>query len=538
MAQLILISALCACLISACLVPAIRAIFRRLGLVDRPDRERKLHLGAVSLGGGLAVFLSVGITLAVIAGGDRVLGGRFLPAATIAPLHTSASSADAALPRAGTVAQDRQRNQWYLLLAAAGVLMLVGLVDDTVALRGRQKLLLQILVVAALVAGGTLVQSFQWFGHVIELGIFAYPVTLLWLLAAINALNLIDGADGMASTAGAILSLALAVLCVQNGNFIGGAVAAALAGSLLGFLLYNRPPATIYLGDAGSMVIGLMLGVISIWSSVQGSALVTFAPLLVLAVPLFDSFIAIVRRLLTGRGIFAADRAHLHHRLLDRFSHGVMLVVVAGLCGISALAAILSVHWDQQWLALGGAMVVLGLLVCTGCFGGAELRMLVSRSSHFGESLLARDQSCDTLFHQRSIRLQGDHCWDAIWISLVDFASDHGLVQVKLNVAIAWMQQGYHGSWRRVRMPDKVDQVYMKMPLFLDGRPIGRLEVIGDARAAAITSTLQATLQHSEDLQVQIQLLVCSDEIASWQVADAAAAEELVGSGKLALSSS
>src|SRR5690606_34845846 len=221
-------------------------------------------------------------------------------------------------PHRGPADNPVLKGQWLILFGAASVLMLVGLLDDAIALRGRQKLLLQILVVAAIVGGGTVVQSFNLFGYDISLGIFAYPVTVLWLLAAINALNLLDGADAMASTVGAIISGGLAVLCVQTGNPLGAVVAAALSGALIGFLFYNRPPATIYLGDAGSMVIGLFVGVISIWGAVKGSALVSFAPMMVLTLPLFDSAVAILRRVLTGRGIFATDRGHLHHRLLDR----------------------------------------------------------------------------------------------------------------------------------------------------------------------------------------------------------------------------
>ncbi len=481
MSQLVVISIICGCLVSVVLVPLVRTIFRRFGIVDQPDRERKLHSNAVALGGGLAVFLSVGITFALMLSGDRYWGDGLL----------------------GTLG-----SQWYLLFSAAGVLMLVGLLDDAFTLRGRQKLLFQILVVVSVVGGGTLVQSINLFGYPINLGVFAYPLTVLWLLAAINALNLIDGADGMASTAGAIISFGLAILCVQSGTFLAAVVAAALAGSLVGFLAYNRPPASIYLGDAGSMVIGLFVGVISIWSSVKGSTLLSIAPLVVLTVPLFDSTIAILRRVLTGRSIYATDRAHLHHRLLDRFSHPMMLVVVAVLCGITTGAAILSIRLGEQWIAIGGVFLVLGLLVFTCSFGNAELRMLASRTSHFGESLLVRSHSCDSFFHHRSVQLQGNRCWDTIWTSLVEFASDRGLVQIKLDVGIAWMQEGYHGSWRRSRMPDKVDQASLKMPIFVDDRLVGRLEAIGDARRVDITNTLQLLIERTQDLDAQIQLLM------------------------------
>jgi len=517
MAQLVLFSIIGSCLLSAVLVPIVRATFRRWGIVDRPDKERKLHEQAVSLGGGLAVFLSVLVTFAVLINGDQWLGTDLLAgvsgsAATLDQVPQDYS--ELRNPHRGPIDNPVLKSQWLILFGAASVLMVVGLLDDAIALRGRQKLLLQILVVVSIVGGGTVVQSFNLFGYEISLGIFAYPVTVLWLLAAINALNLLDGADAMASTVGAIISGGLAVLCVQTGNPLGALVAAALTGSLIGFLFYNRPPATIYLGDAGSMVIGLLIGVISIWGAVKGSALVSFAPMMVLTLPLFDSAVAILRRVLTGRGIFATDRGHLHHRLLDRFSHRMMLLVVAVLCGISTTAAILSVHLNQQLIAVSGMVLVLGLLVFTGSFGSAELRMLVSQLSHFVGSLFSRGRPGEPLCRHRSFQLQGDRCWDSIWMSLVEFATEHGLAQIKLDVGIAWMQEGYHGSWRRVQMPDKADQACLRLPLFMDGRLVGRLEAIGDGRSLDIGQTLQLLIERSEDLDAQIERLMHGEEAA------------------------
>jgi len=533
MAQLVVISIIGSCLLSALLVPIVRATFRHWGIVDRPDKERKLHEQAVSLGGGLAVFLSIAIMFALLVNADQWWGTNLLPEFEVAGAgidRTGADSSPLTTPHRGAPENSVPMNQWLILFVAAGVLMLVGLMDDAIALRGRQKLLLQILVVVSIVGGGTVVRSFNLFGQHISLGIFAYPVTVLWLLAAINALNLLDGADAMASTVGAIISGGLAVLCVQTGNPVGALVAAALAGSLIGFLFYNRPPATIYLGDAGSMVIGLLIGVISIWGAVKGSALVSFAPMMVLTLPLFDSAVAILRRVLTGRGIFATDRGHLHHRLLDRFSHRMMLLVVAVLCGISTSAAILSVHLNQQWIAVSGMLMVLGLLVFTGSFGSAELRMLVSQLSHFGSSLITRGRPGERDCHHRAIQLQGDRCWDSIWLSLVEFANEHGLAQIKLDVGIAWMQEGYHGSWRRVQMPDKSDQAHLRLPLFMDGRLVGRLEAIADGRTLDIGHTLQLLLERSADLDAQIERLMhgecelqhdsVADEESEWEAGE------------------
>lgn len=485
MVTLLLISALSAFLLVSLLVPVVRFCFRLFGFVDKPDRERKLHSDAVALGGGLAIFFAVGFGFAIVLSLDRYLGHSLL----------------------GFL-----RLKWYTLFGAAAILMLVGLYDDILNLRGRQKLLFQLLVVVAVVGSGTVVESIELFRLKIDLGVLSYPLTVLWLLAAINALNLIDGADGMASTAGAIISAGLAILCMLTGAPLGAVVAAALAGALLGFLIYNRPPASIYLGDAGSMVVGLLIGVISIWSSVKGSTLLSVAPLAVLAIPLFDSLVAILRRVLTGRSIYATDRGHLHHRLLDRFDHSTMLSVVAVLCGITTLGAILSVYFNQPMIAFFGMFIVFASLVFTRSFGDAELRMLASKTSHFGESLLTKSHLCENSSRERSVQLQGNRCWDEIWTSLVEFASDRGLAQIKLDIGIAWIHEGYHGAWQRSRMPEKCDQASLKLPIYVDARLVGRLEVICNAKSPSLYDTMQLLMDRSEELSKQIKRLMEIDE--------------------------
>ncbi len=479
--HLVLISIFVSAGISLAVVPAIRALFRCCGVIDKPDAERKLQSNAVSLGGGVAVFISLCAAFAIVLLGDRYLGSG----------------------RLGLL-----DGRWHVLFYAAGALMLVGLADDTFTLRGRQKLLMQILIVMVVVGSGTVVKSIALFGYEFDLGVFAFPLTAVWLLASINALNLIDGADGMASTVGAIISGGLAVLCLQTGTPLGSAVAAALCGSLLGFLVFNRPPASIYLGDAGSMVIGLFVGVLSIWGAVKGSTLLSIAPLLVLSLPMFDSVIAILRRLLTGRSIYATDRGHLHHRLLDRFSHPKMLFLVAALTATTSAASILSVVLHQQWIGLVGVGLVLGTLVLTRMFGSAELNMLARRTANFGESMLVRSNLSDTKVHQKTVQLQGNRHWDSIWNSLVEFAVDRELAKIKLDVSIAWMQEGYHGSWRRSRLPELSEQLCLKMPIYLDGRLVGRLEVIGNAKSSVIIETLDQLNDRFRELLTQIRVLI------------------------------
>ena len=287
---------------SVMLVPSVRSLALQWGFVDRPDSDRKLHRKPIALCGGVAVFAAIVVSFLAIIQIDRRLEWFEL----------------------GVV-----ETRWYVLFFAVAAILLVGLIDDAWSLRGRQKLLLQFLIITALVGSGTIIEIVSVFGKEVHLGPIAFPVTVLWLLIAVNALNLIDGADGMATTVGCFVSAGLTVLAWQTGSPMGAVLAVSLSGALIGFLFFNRPPATIFLGDAGSMMIGLFVGVLAVWSSVKESTVLASAPVAILALPLFDSSAAILRRWLTGRSIYATDRAHLHHLLQERFGPRGMLVVVA-----------------------------------------------------------------------------------------------------------------------------------------------------------------------------------------------------------------
>ena len=150
------------------------------------------------------------------------------------------------------------------LIFACGLVCLVGCVDDACDLNARFKLLLQIVAVLPVVLAGYSFDRTVVLGYPIELGWLGIPLTILWLVGCINAINLLDGLDGLASVVGISASLMMAIIAIQTGHAQVGVVALVLAGSLMGFLVYNLPPASIFLGDSGSMVIGLVVGVISI----------------------------------------------------------------------------------------------------------------------------------------------------------------------------------------------------------------------------------------------------------------------------------
>lgn len=497
--SLTLLSLIVAIALSLILVPLVRWFSRRTGIVDRPDPDRKLHGKETALCGGLAVFAAA--TMAILA--ILLLGTSTLLAA-----------------ESRLISLFELPTRWLVLAYAATAMMLLGLFDDAFTLRGRQKLLAQIVILSCVIGSGTVIESISLFGYEFTLGMFAYPVTMLWLLGAVNALNLIDGADGMAATAGLIICGGLSLLSLHSGGIVEAIVSASLAGALLGFLAYNRPPASIFLGDAGSMLIGLVVGVLATWSSVQGSTVLAAAPVAILAIPLFDSMIAILRRFLTGRSIYATDRAHLHHLLSARFGARGMLVVVASLCFATTLAAVLSVFLQQNWIAVIGVLLVLGTLVITRSFGHAEISLLLRRSANFAEGLITPSAKCEERTQSRNVQMQGNRQWIVVWEGLVEFAKKYELSQVKMDLNISWMHEGYHGAWHSVRLPEKADQLNLRIPLVafdpklnLD-RNIGRLEIVARGDQPRVYDTLEQLAQCLTDLRPQLTELLLAAEMS------------------------
>jgi UDP-GlcNAc:undecaprenyl-phosphate GlcNAc-1-phosphate transferase len=259
--------------------------------------------------------------------------------------------------------------RWYMALAAsAASLCLLGCYDDLVDLRARWKLLGQIVSIVPLVLSGHYVENLAVAGYTIHLGPWGAAWTIVWLVLGINALNLIDGMDGLASVIGILTSVNIAVISTSFGLAHVALAAMALAGALLGFVVYNLPPARIYLGDCGSMVIGLLLGVLALEASPEPATANATIIAGALFVPLFDTALAVIRRTIRGQGIMVADRGHIHHRLLDRgFSIWAVLGILGVFCLVSGAAAWLAAVEGQElaaWavLLIGTAWCVVGRL--------------------------------------------------------------------------------------------------------------------------------------------------------------------------------
>ena len=263
---------------------------------------------------------------------------------------------------AGVVAEHPDESV-YLgpVLLGAFAMVLLGLLDDRVELRARTKILFQVLAASAVWIAGVRVGGFQAPGGFVELSpLLSYGLTLLWFVAITNAFNLVDGADGVAGGAAIIATAAMFVVALMLDQPLVALVLIITAGAVLAFLFFNFPPASIYLGDAGSLSLGFLLGGVGlITSSKATTALAIAIPVVSLGLPILDTGLAVVRRLLSGEGLHRRDLGHIHHRL-QKLGHSPRQVALLmwGVCAILSLASLILLSSDMA--AVGLVFLVVG----------------------------------------------------------------------------------------------------------------------------------------------------------------------------------
>jgi UDP-GlcNAc:undecaprenyl-phosphate GlcNAc-1-phosphate transferase len=465
--------------LSTSVAPVIGHLARRLGIIDRPDGHRKLHAREVPLTGGPVVLLSAVIAMVV----TLLL-----------------------FPDVINTSGEEQRFL-LCLLASSIVIVVVGMIDDCYGLRGRQKLFGQFIAALIMVPSGILIQRITAFGVTIEFGDMSALVTLFWIMGAVNALNLIDGVDGLASTTGIVLSLSVAaVTYVLGGRADGLVMSLILAGSLGGFLIYNFPPARMFLGDSGSMLIGLILGCVALKCSLKHyTAAALIMPTAIWAIPIFDVSMAIVRRKLTGRSIYSTDRAHLHHCLLRKGLSGeTLLLLVAGLCGITGIGAVLSAALDSELIAVVGVATAITLLVVTRSFGHAELALLSSRVRRFSGTMFRPGPGGRPEFRDEQIRLHGKHQWEELWLTLTEFAERFQMDGVELMVTVPNVGEEYHANWRRRVACDQHEAWKSEIPLMVNGSRVGQLKIVGASAGGSMCEWMADLIAGLRPFELQL----------------------------------
>ena len=431
-------------IITLLLIPLLASVARRIGLVDHPDKKRKLHLDAIPLVGGIAIATSSLIT--------------FLVTVYFFDLNLNT----------GTT------RELTGLLIGSLIILSVGVIDDRFELRGRQKLSGQFIAASVLIYYGFQFDQVAFASIVIKFGIFSIPVVYVWILVAINSVNLLDGADGFAATIGVVIFLALATMGLYSGSIIDATTSMIFAGALLGFLRFNFPPAKVFLGDAGSMLIGFVLAAITIRSSFkQATAYAFFAPIALLAIPLIDTTAAILRRRLTGRSIYTTDRGHLHHAMAKKgLSPQASLIWVALLTMTTATGAIMSLITQHSEFAVISIGIVLTVLVSGRIFGAAEFELISKRLLGNVRSSLGANSKPNS----KGVQLQGNRDWGGIWKQVCDFAEENGLNEIVLDVNAPWIHESFHAKRNLNKGKRAIGTEWQsELPLISHGRIFGRI---------------------------------------------------------------
>ena len=328
---------------TALLVPVVRKFAIKHDIVDHPG-GRRVNKKVTPRMGGLAMFAGVFVAVCVeylfdylgIWNGPIVVNGVF-------------------------------NGQLLGVLAGFACITLIGVIDDVRSLPPWVKFAGQILAACIIVFSGTLFSNFKipFSNTVTSLGIWAYPITIIYLVAFANIINLIDGLDGLAAGITGISALSLFVLTVGLTKNDAALVAIILVGICVGFLFYNFNPATIFMGDSGSLLIGMMLGTVSLLGATRFSSVTSLAvPIVIAGVPVIDTFSAIIRRLRGHQRIDQPDTGHIHHRLLRKgFSQKKAVLIIYAWTALLCVGA--SVLWSIEGI-LKYLLLVILLIVSTG----------------------------------------------------------------------------------------------------------------------------------------------------------------------------
>lgn len=493
-------------------IPAFSFLARKFGLVDVPDEHRKLHRHAIPLVGGISIFFATTLAIAVLLIARLVVFADWSGWA----YQFQLSSKDA-FELGG-------------LLLGSFVLLVVGVLDDRFGLRGRHKLAGQLVACTILIWCGFQFDEIQVRSRIVDFdfkfGSFAAVASYIWLLGAINSINLLDGADGFAGTIGGIMGIAFCLMALATGSVVDAAIIAAFTGAILGFMRFNFPPAKVYLGDAGSMLIGFIFAALAIRCTFKQATMYAFlGPLALLSIPFLDTAAAIVRRRLTGRSIYSVDRAHLHHSLAG---HGYgprgSLFLVAILSTLTAAGGTLSIMTRQSEYAVVAVALVMLFLVANRLFGWAELKLVLNKFGALLSSLKSLRSKTAALNRSSVVQLQGRRDWQLIWQNIREFSEKHDFKMVKLHLHLPWLQEFFHARYDKAGadLIEVSDNWYFVIPVSVADRCVGEIEVVAlKNRELLPYETIGQMMEMIADLEPQfVEIMESPDPRLTDSVAD------------------
>jgi UDP-GlcNAc:undecaprenyl-phosphate GlcNAc-1-phosphate transferase len=324
--------ALVSIIISAMLTPVIKKFAVKIKVIDIPKDNRRVHKKPIPLLGGLAIYFSFVLTLVL---------------------------------KTGKLSQSEMG-----ILIGATIIALGGFLDDKFEIRPWQKLLFQITAALVLTIYGVkivyITNPISSAELSMSIGLFSIPLTIIWVVGITNALNLIDGLDGLAAGVAFISAVTIFIIAFLNGRNEAAVLTVILAGAILGFLPYNFNPASIFMGDTGAQLLGFLLAAISIKGTIKSATAFAIAvPLLALGIPIYDTLFAMIRRKINGKPIMQADKGHLHHRLLDMGLNQrqavIIMYLISAVLGSFAIIA-MQISTQRAYFLLAVVMVVLVII--------------------------------------------------------------------------------------------------------------------------------------------------------------------------------
>ena len=335
MSALILVSAFA---IAYFLTPPVIRLAHRLGAIDEPNK-RKVHQTAMPRMGGLAIFLAFMLCMLL---GVKVSGS-----------YTG-------------------------IVIGSVIIFVVGLLDDIYQLSARVKLVGQIVATAVAIYFGVVINFVSNpFDGMMSLGYLSIPLTFLWIVGITNAINLIDGLDGLAAGVAGIAGVTMGIVALMQGQSVTALVSFILVAAILGFLPYNFHPARTFMGDCGSNFLGFVLACLAVTGVAKSTAVISLIiPIVILGIPIFDTFFAIFRRIYKKTPIFMPDKDHLHHRLLKMgYSHQTTVLIIYAISAFFAFTAI-----ALSWFDNPKATLVLAFLLLLMVIGANRIGMLTGQA--------------------------------------------------------------------------------------------------------------------------------------------------------------
>ncbi|KKE80450.1 undecaprenyl/decaprenyl-phosphate alpha-N-acetylglucosaminyl 1-phosphate transferase [Oceanobacillus caeni] len=307
---------------SIIITPIVKRFALKIGATDQPN-ERKVHTSVMPRLGGLAIFLSfiIGIILFYPNPGD-----------------------------------------YWPILVGGTIIILTGILDDIFTISAKYKLLGQIIAALVTVLGGIQIEFVTiWQDERIYFEFFAIPITIIWIVAITNAINLIDGLDGLAAGVSSIALFTISVIAITRGDILIAFLGLVMLGSTVGFLVYNFYPAKIFMGDTGSLFLGYMISVVSVLGLYKEVTIVSLIiPIIILGIPIMDTTFAIIRRIVQGRPLSSPDKFHLHHCIIRLgFTHRQTVIMIYALSILFSVIAIVLTR-STLW---GSISILVSLLI-------------------------------------------------------------------------------------------------------------------------------------------------------------------------------